>query len=195
MHTQKWVLFSAQVLISQQLPILWMLSGKQSCPQAAHFTSKGIYELYTCTCCRERLSKAGIPHLPSTRLSLLDPRETYRPGLGWLQSPFDAYNSIFQSLSRTACETKEETTKALLGAFLLTANCRTLFYRPCLFDIWHMLPCGCLPVKLFWFVLFLSCLHMVCVYVYFANLLWQILNRQTALDYAVFGILFLIGTL
>lgn len=53
---------------------------------------------------------------------------------------------------------------------------------------------GAYLLKLFWFVPFLSCLHMVCVCVYFANLLWQTWSRQTVLDHAVFGILFLIGT-
>lgn len=42
---------------------------------------------------------------------------------------------------------RRRTIKLLLGAFLLTANCRTLFYSLCSFDIWHMLLCGCLPAK------------------------------------------------
>lgn len=75
---------------------------------------------------------------------------------------------------------------------LRTAGC---CFTVCAALIYDTCCCvGAYLLKLFWFVPFLSCLHMVCVCVYFANLLWQTLSRQTVLDHAGFGILFLIGT-
>lgn len=129
-------------------------------------------------------------------LSLLDPRETYRHGLRRLQSPFDAYNSISQSLSRTACETKEEGRSSFYWKpfyLLQTAGCCFTVYASLIYD-----TCCCVGaylLKLFWFVLFLSCLHTVCVYVYFANLSQHFLSSQTVFVRAIFGMLCLIGTL
>lgn len=142
-------------------PMLGMLRRKQNCP--------GAVWLYLAVCIwaldgkhREIPRRAGIPPLPSL-LSLLDPRDPHRRGLGWFQSPFDAYNSILQSLPRTACETKEgrpsfywETFYPLPAAGRCFTVCASLIYDTSCCVAAYLL-------KLFWFVLVLSCLHMVCV--------------------------------
>lgn len=58
---------------------------------------------------------------------------------------------------------------------------------PLIYDTWCCV--GAYLLKLFSFVLFLSCLHMVCVYVCFANLSWHFLSSQTVLVCAIFGTL------
>lgn len=129
-------------------------------------------------------------------LSLLDPRETYRHGLGWLQSPFDAYDSNLQSLSRTACETKEEGRSGFYWEPFYSLQAAGRCFTVCASLIYDTCCCvGAYLLKLFWFVLFLSCLHMVCVYVYCANLSWHFLSSQTVFVCAIFGMLCLIGAL
>lgn len=124
-------------------------------------------------------------------LSLPDPREAHRHGLGWLRSPFDAYNSILQSLSRTACETKEEGWSSFYWEPFYSLQTAGRCFTVCASLIYDTCCCvGVYLLKLFWFVLFLSCLHMVCVYVYFANLSCHFLSSQTG-----FGMLYLIGAL
>lgn len=128
-------------------------------------------------------------------LSLLDPRETHRHDLGQLQSSFDADNSVLQSRFRMGCETKEGLSSYYWELFYLlqTAGC---CYTVCASLIYDTCCClGAYLLKLVWFVLFLSCLHMVYVYVCFANLSWHLLSSQSVFVHAIFGMLWLIDTL
>lgn len=81
-----------------------------------------------------------------------------------LQSPFDAPNSILQPLPRTACETKEGWSSFYWEGFypLPAAGC---CFTVCAASLISDTSCcvAAYLLKLFAFVLALSCLHMVCV--------------------------------
>ena len=130
-------------------PILWMLQGKQSCLCAIWFYLIAcIWALYM----KQREAFQQSRNLAFAKHSILSASwipekliETWfrmTPVSLWcLQLNFAI------TIQDGLWNQRRGTIKLLLGAFPLAANCRTLFYSLCLFDIRHMLLCGCLPAK------------------------------------------------